>query len=122
MDQTTIEQVKVKWLKPHARWAYCERNICDLPSDKVQELLEGEFVEILPDDYQEKIPGRKILPEEDMIVVIWLKPHILFSYNAGDQGKVTPENFAMLQAGGFVEPLTRNKPKGKSFLDKIKLR
>ena len=76
-------------------------------------IITEPYVSILPSDYTEPILEKVSIPEADFVKVKWLKAHVRFSYNAGQIGKVTSDNFKMLTEaddGPFVE---RYREEGK---------
>lgn len=95
--------IKVRWLRPHVLFAYSEGDICELQKDIAGDLLAGEYVELLPDNYQEPGPVNHTIPETDLISVTWLKPHPQWGYSEGDQGFVQKKHLTMLVEGDYVK-------------------
>lgn len=111
---------KVLWLKIHPRYSYWPGDVSWLDKEKALSLAEGEFVEIKIDEWESETEKKTVVPLSEYIKVLWLKPHPRFSYFEGDEALVTPENFTMLNEGGFVQLVEEKKSFTRKILNKLK--
>jgi hypothetical protein len=93
---------RVKFLRAAPGWAYSEGSIADLKTEDVEELINKKYVQAVSANYKDPVLVKAIIPESDMVRVLFIKPHPAWSYNAGDIVKMYNKVADALSIGDYI--------------------
>jgi hypothetical protein len=114
------DYIKVRFLKPHPSFSYKEGSIGKLTPENAIKLLEGDFIEVLPEDFIEPVSVGEIIPESDKIEVRFIRVHPAFAYNVGDETKLYQAQVDFLLKDGYIQVIPKNEKQKKITIERLK--
>jgi hypothetical protein len=94
--------VRVKWLKPHSRFAYSEGNTCYMIPDDAEMLIEGKYVTEISESYKEPSTEVKKPNESELCKVKLLRPLPGYSYYGYEIAKILKTDLQWALEGEYV--------------------
>lgn len=115
------DHIKVRFLKHHENFAYAQNAVGFVTPEHAILLLEGDYIELLPENYTEPVIEKKTVPISKLVEVKWLKTHPGYVSLEGKTCLIEPDQLGSLVKEGYVvETHAKVQIEKKKMIDKLK--
>jgi hypothetical protein len=97
------DKVNARMLKTGGSRAEKEGSVIRISEDEAQRLLDGGFIEVLPDDYVEPIIPLPDYDEKEWASVICKNSHPEYAHFPGETGQILKKQLKKLLEGGYFD-------------------